>query len=92
MQHLLKWQYQPGGRQTGHSWRDTIRTQRAALTDMLDESPSMAHELPALLTKGYPLARQWACDDTHLPVATFPVTCPWSLEQVLDADFWPEGG
>jgi hypothetical protein len=90
LQHLLKWQYQPDRRQTGHSWRDTIRTQRAALADMLDESPSMAHELPTLLTKGYPLARQWARDDTHLPLATFPVICPWSLEQVLDADFWPE--
>jgi hypothetical protein len=56
---------------------------------MLDESPSMARELPTLLTKGYPLARQWASDDTHLPLATFPVICPWSLEQVLDADFWP---
>ena len=90
MQHLLKWQYQPGRRQTGHSWRATIRTQRAALADMLDESPSMARELPTLLTKGYPLARQWARDDTHLPLATFPDTCPWTPTQVLDDDFWPE--
>ena len=91
MQHLLKWQYQPARRQTGHSWRATIRTQRAALADMLEESPSMTRELPTLLTKGYPLARQWASDDTHLPLATFPVECPWSLEQVLAEDFWPEG-
>ena len=91
MQHLFKWQYQPARRQTGHSWRATIRTQRAALADMLEESPSMAQELPTLLTKGYPLARQWASDDTHLPLATFPGECPWSLEQVLAEDFWPEG-
>ena len=91
MQHLLKWQYQPAGRQTGHSWRSTIRTQRAALADMLEESPSMARELPTLLTKGYPLARQWASDDTHLPHATFPETCPWTAAQVLGAEFWPEG-
>ena len=90
MQHLLKWQYQPTGRQTGHSWRSTIRTQRAALADMLDESPSMARELPTLLTKGYPLARQWAHDDTHLPLATFPEACPWTPAQVLDDAFWPE--
>ena len=90
--HLLKWQYQPARRQTGHSWRATIRTQRAALADMLEESPSMARELFTLLTKGYSLARQWASDDTHLPLATFPVECPWSLEQVLAEDFWPEGG
>ena len=42
MQHLLKWQYQPARRQTGHAWQSTIQTQRAALADMLDESPSMA--------------------------------------------------
>jgi len=90
MQHLLKWQYQPGRRQPGHSWRSTIRTQRAALADMLDESSSMARELPTLLTKGYPLARQWARDDTHLPLATFPEACPWTVAQILDDDFWPE--
>ena len=51
----------------------------------------MARELPTVLTKGYRLARQWASDDTHLPLATFPVECPWSLAQVLAEDFWPEG-
>jgi len=91
MQHLLKWQYQPARRQTGHSWRSTIQTQRAALADMLDESSSMAREFATLLTKGYPLARQWASDETRLPLATFPATCPWDVRQVLDADFWPEG-
>ena len=50
----------------------------------------MARELPTLLTKGYPLARQWASDDTHLPRATFPEACPWTPEQVLDTDFFPE--
>jgi hypothetical protein len=57
---------------------------------MLDESPSIARELSTLLTKGYPLARQWARDDTHLPLATFPEACPWTAAQVLDTDFWPE--
>ena len=91
MQHLLKRQYQPARRQTGHSWRSTIQTQRAALADMLDESPSMAREFATLLTKGYPLARQWASDETCLPLATFPATCPWDVRLMLDADFWPEG-
>jgi hypothetical protein len=50
----------------------------------------MAHDLLTLLMKGYPLARQWASNDTHLPLATFPAVCPWTVAQVLDADFWPE--
>ena len=76
LQHLLKWQYQPSGRHTGHSWRSTIRTQRAALADMLDESPSMARGIHTLLTKGYPLARQWARDDMHLPLRDLPGRVP----------------
>ena len=28
-------------------------------------------------------------DQTGLPLATFPLTCPWTLKEVLDADFWP---
>ena len=50
----------------------------------------MVPELEALLVRGYPRARQWASDDTHLPRDTFPEECPWSLEQVLAEDFWPE--
>lgn len=92
MQHLLKWQYQPVRRQRGHSWRSTIHTQRAALADMLDTSPSMTRELPILCTKGYPLARQWASDETGLPLATFPEACPWTTAQILDDTFWPDEG
>ena len=39
--HLLKWQYQPSRRQTGHSARSTIRTQRQEITDLLEQSPSL---------------------------------------------------
>ena len=38
--HLLKWQYQPLKRQTGQSWRSTIRTQRQEIADLLEQSPS----------------------------------------------------
>jgi hypothetical protein len=38
---LLTWQYQPSKRQTGHSWRSTIRTQRQEIADILGQSPSL---------------------------------------------------
>jgi hypothetical protein len=25
-----------------------------------------------------------------MPLATLPETCPWSVEQLLDEDFWPD--
>ena len=36
------------------------------------------------------LARRDAVRETALPLATFPEDCPWTVEQMLDADFWPE--
>jgi uncharacterized protein YbaP (TraB family) len=37
------------------------------------------------------LALDHLAEETGLPLATFPETCPWGLAQVLDEDFWPEG-
>ena len=50
-----------------------------------------AEDIPAILAQRYPRARAKANGETGLPVETFPPTCPWTSEQVLAADFWPEG-
>jgi hypothetical protein len=42
------------------------------------------------LGEAYRHARADAPDATRLPPATFPEACPWTVEQVLDEDFWPE--
>ena len=89
--HLLKWQHQPSGRQTGQSWRSTIRMQRQEIADLLEQSPSLRRTVPDALSARYALAREHTSAQTRLPLATFPETCPWTAEQVLDADFWPEG-
>ena len=89
--HLLKWQYQPAGRQTGHSWWSTIRTQRQEIADLLGQSPYLRRTVPDALSARYALAREHASAQTRLPFATFPEACPWTVGQVLDADFWPEG-
>jgi len=88
--HLLKWQYQPAGRQTGHSWRLTIRTQRQEIAELLEQSPSLRQTVPAALSARYTLAREHASAQTRLPLDTFPPTCPWTVEQVLDETFWPD--
>ena len=86
--HLLKWGYQPLER--SGSWRSTIRTQRRELRRLLQQTPGLRPLVPSAVADGYPDARLDASDETGLPLATFPATCPWTLEQVLDADFWPE--
>jgi hypothetical protein len=47
--------------------------------------------VPALVTESYPHARLMALDATEEPSTTFPESCPWTLAQVLEAEFWPEG-
>ena len=88
--HLLKWHYQPSGRQTGHSWRSSIYNARDDIAVILEDSPSLRREVPGLLTRRYPAARMLAYDETGLPLATFPQECPWTAEQILDDDFWPD--
>jgi Domain of unknown function DUF29 len=89
LMHLLKWQYQPRRRQSGHSWYSTIAEHRKQIVYIIEDSPSLRRLVPSLLTE-YPGARQRASDETHLPLATFPDVCPWTAAQVLDAGFWPE--
>jgi hypothetical protein len=89
--HLLKWHYQPSGRQTGYSWRSSIDNARDDIATLIEDSPSLRREVPGLLARRYPAARRLARDETGLPLSTFPETCPWTVEQILDDDFWPEG-
>jgi hypothetical protein len=86
--HLLKWAYQPDHR--GPSWRTSIVNARAEIADRLEDYPSLQPLVPALLASAYGRARRLAAAETELPLATFPQACPWSIEQVLDEEFWPE--
>jgi hypothetical protein len=86
--HLLQWRYQPTYQ--GRSWRDSIDENRACIPEVLQETPSLRPQLPVLLQECYPRARRKAARQTRLPSETFPQACPWTLEQILDADFWPE--
>ena len=89
LRHLLKWRYQPERRQRGRSWRSTIWEQRSRLRRLLRQSPSLVPLVPQTLAEEYPEARQRASEETGLSLETFPETCPWTAEQVLDTDCWP---
>lgn len=86
--HLLKWQYQPERR--GVSWRLTIAEQRRAIRRLLADSPSLKPLVPQYLASEYPDARDDAVYETSLSKSLFPVECPYTLEQVLSGEFWPE--
>lgn len=86
--HLLKWQYQPERR--GVSGRQSIRNERIEIQKLLRDSPSLASQVSQILDREYPAARADALDETGLNEEAFPVPCPFTSEQVLDAGFWPE--
>ena len=88
--HLLKWTYQPQGRERyGASWQASITYIRAFIFATLEDFPSAKPELPRLAADAYPWARQRAAQETRLPVTTFPEHCPWTVEQGLDEAFLP---
>jgi len=44
-----------------------------------------------VLAEEYADARFSAADKTGLPLSSFPEVCPFTVTEVLDPDFWPEG-
>ena len=87
LMHLLKWRYQDDRR--SRSWSNTIRVQRISLQKLLRDSPSLAPRLPGLIDDAYSTARLEASTETGLKESTFPETCPFTLEQILDPGYWP---
>jgi hypothetical protein len=88
--HLLKWGRQP--ERQSNSWRRTINVQRRDIANCLSATPSLKPDLQS---------REWwesvwagaldmAVRETGLPFDAFPEECPWHLEQIMDAEFWPE--
>jgi len=86
--HLLKLQFQPE-RKTS-SWEHTVKEQRRRLADHLLENPSLKPKVPEAQAKAYRYAISGASQETGLDESTFPEQCPWTFEQIMDPDFWPE--
>lgn len=86
--HLLKWQYQPDYR--GRSWRGSIIEQRSEIRELIKENPSLRPYLPNSVIDAYSKAVELATKETRLSINTFPRECPYSLEKILDDDFYPE--
>ncbi len=86
--HLLKWKYQPGLR--GSSWRRTIRDQRKQLAEIVEDSPSLDGYLKQQILERYVGATLEASEESGLAIGVFPAKCPFTEEQVLNLEFFPE--
>lgn len=87
--HLLKWYYQPDY-QDKRSWKKTIITQRFEIISLLEESPSLKSSLTDMLPKAYKYACSIVETETPIDLKILPKECPYTFEQCLDEEFYPE--
>jgi hypothetical protein len=85
--HLLKWWFQPERR--GGSWRRTMREQRRMILRRLEQTPSLRADLVSeiWMQDVWSDAVAKAVDETG--IGDFPEACPWSRDEILDAEFLP---
>ncbi|WP_338152517.1 DUF29 domain-containing protein [Rippkaea orientalis] len=88
LMHLLRWKYQ--STKLTNSWLETIREQRLQLLLQLEDSPSLKALLEEEFEQWYQYARKEAARETKLSLDTFPESCPFTREAVLDSDFLPK--
>ena len=86
--HLLKWQYQ--SKKRSNSWITTINTQRMDIELLLQDSPSLKHDIDKILNEVYINAKKMFERETGISKKQLPETCPYTFMQVRNNDFWPE--
>jgi Domain of unknown function DUF29 len=88
LMHLLKWEIQT--RLRGKSWEISIKKQRRGIKKIIQQNPSLKANINPCLTEAYEDAREDAADETGLDKKTFPTECPYTFEQVINDDFYPQ--
>jgi len=83
--HILKWDLQPDLR--GKSWRSTIREQRRQIQKLIIKNPSLKPYLEEAMAEGYESALDLVVRETPLDYKDLPQVCPYTITQVLDANF-----
>ena len=86
--HLLKWGWQHAKR--SRSWKATAANQRAELRRLFRQSPSLKNQVAEAIAESYEDARRQASLQTGLAAEIFSPRCPFTGEQILNDDFFPE--
>jgi len=86
--HLLKWHYQPAHRSS--SWLGSIRVARERIALKIERAPSLAGYPAMVLEDAYRIARKRDPENDAVRIEHLPDNCPWTIEQVLDANWLPE--
>jgi hypothetical protein len=94
-EHLLKLQYEPNPTSRAdqeHRWKVDLAVHRDEVNDILDGSRTLANQLCDFIAKAYPRGRRYA-GTAMVHVARWetllPATCPWSVQEIRDENFFP---
>jgi Domain of unknown function DUF29 len=89
LEHLLKLQSSPAKGRPG--WESSVDVHRAKASRILADSPGLGSDLQDLLADSYADGRRRAVRALRTEVAlkTLPANCPYTLDQILDHDWWP---
>ncbi|GJD95291.1 DUF29 domain-containing protein [Methylobacterium iners] len=85
LMHMLKWDQQPEMRTP--SWIYSIMEQRRRYDRILKRSPSLNASVDEIRDDIYPISRNWASEECHLPVGEFPDRCPYTWDDILHRPF-----
>jgi Domain of unknown function DUF29 len=91
LEHFLKLAYSPAG-DPRYGWKGSIIDARAELDDKL--SPTLQHDIRAVLGKLYATARKRVATDLQEhgeqgTAASLPAECSYTIDQVLADDWYP---
>lgn len=89
--HLLKLQLSPAA-DPRRGWRESVRRQRSEISRLLDQSPSLKREVEPALAAVWRGARAAVADALagEVEERSLPAACPYTPDQILDPDYWPE--
>lgn len=90
VEHLLKLAHSPATLPRA-DWRVTVKRTRDDVADRL--TASLGRGLRDTLDRNYARGRRTAAlglERDGLTLTDLPEACPWTFEQLLDEDFWPE--
>jgi Domain of unknown function DUF29 len=92
-EHLLKLQH-ARAEEPRPGWENSVDAHPSKARRILADSPGLKSELRALLSESYEDGRRRATRllRAELDPTTLPETCPCSLNQILDPDWWPRRG
>lgn len=91
IEHPLKIEFSPA-REASHGWRRSVRNARIEVEERM--TPPLRRDLEKQLTKLFERARREVADALELyreieALEALPSANPYSLDEILDHDWWP---